>query len=103
MIYTLFILLIIILLVSYFFTKDIFSPPCMICESYVLAVYCAILNIDKWDISLSEKTLFIIFYGVLIFVITYFACSLLSKYKKQKEKRDMQREEEKYLMNIKKH
>ncbi len=87
MIYTLFILLIIILLVSYFFTKDIFSPPCMICESYVLAVYCAILNIDKWDISLSEKTLFIIFYGVLIFVLTYFACSLLSKYKKQKEKR----------------
>ena len=79
MIYLLFVLLIVILALSYMFTKDIFSPPCMICESYVLAVFCAILNIDKWGISLHEKTVYLILYGVLLFVLSYFVFCILSK------------------------
>ena len=71
MIYILFFILIIIYLVSYFVSQKFFSPSCLICLSYIVAVYFAILNINVWKIDLSEKTFWIIIVGVLAFVMQF--------------------------------
>lgn len=88
MIYVLLIVIIVIFILSYLFTKDIFSPPCMICESYALAVVCAILNIKKWGIDLGGKTIFIILFGILLFVIPYIFFSLVTVRRNKKEIKD---------------
>lgn len=86
MIYVLFIVLIGFLGISYLYTKDIFSPPCMICESYILATFCALLNVKRWVIDLRERTVLILLYGVLVFIIAYFLFSLISKIREKKIK-----------------
>ena len=79
LIYALLIALVIILIISYLLTKDVFSPPCMICESYTFAVFCAILNIKKWGIDLSQKTVFLILIGIGTFVFSFFIFMALYK------------------------
>ena len=71
-IYLLLTALIIIFLVVLHFDKDFFSPSAMICESYILAVLCAIYNIDYWKINLSKRTMFVIIVGIISFVFTSF-------------------------------
>ena len=72
MIYFLLFLIIIIFLVVLVNDKNLFSPSSIICESYILAVLCAIINIDKWNISISVKTFQIIIIGILSFIIPSF-------------------------------
>lgn len=69
MIYTLLIILIIVFCLVLFFDRDIFSPAALICESYLLALVCAIMNIFLWNINLSFSTMQIILIGVFSFVI----------------------------------
>lgn len=68
-IYLLLEFVIIIFIMSLVFTRDIFSPSCIICESYILAVISAIWNIDKWNVNLHSNTIFIITIGIVIFCI----------------------------------
>lgn len=72
MIYFLLFLIIIIFLIVLKNDKNLFSPSAIICESYILAVLCAIINIDKWNINISIKTFQIIIIGILSFVIPSF-------------------------------
>lgn len=72
MIYFLLFLIIIIFLVVLVNDKNLFSPSSIMCESYILAVLCAIINIDKWNISISVKTFQIIIIGILSFIIPSF-------------------------------
>lgn len=69
MIYILLVALVLLFCFMLLFDKDVFSPACLICESYVLAVMCAIMNIDLWGIDLSSSTIKIIIIGVLAFII----------------------------------
>lgn len=72
MIYFLLLIIIIIYLVVLVNDKNLFSPSSIMCESYILAVLCAIINIDKWNISISVKTFQIIIIGILSFIIPSF-------------------------------
>ena len=71
-IYFLLAILILVFLLVLYLDKDFFSPSAMICESYILAVLCAIYNVDYWKIDLSYKTMYVILCGVLSFVVTSF-------------------------------
>lgn len=71
-IYFLLAILIVFFLIVLYFDKDFFSPSAIICESYILAVLCAIYNVDYWKINLSYKTMNIILIGVLSFILTSF-------------------------------
>lgn len=68
-IYELLFWVVVIFLISLLFTRDIFSPSALICESYILAILCAIYKIDAWGIALHYNTLTIILVGLLCFVI----------------------------------
>ena len=52
----------------------------MICESYILAVLCTMYNIDYWKVDLSFKTMKVILFGVLSFVITWFTSYVTAIY-----------------------
>lgn len=72
MIYFLLFVIIIIFLVVLVNDKNLFSPSSIMCESYILAVLCAIINIDKWNVNISIKTFQIIIVGILSFVVPSF-------------------------------
>ena len=84
MIYYLLIALIIIFLIVVVIDKDLFSPAAMICESFILAVFCASLNIRQWNIHLSSTTFFIILIGVLSFVLPSLIIGHISTKKPEK-------------------
>ena len=86
MIYILFISLIVIFLLSYFFTRKIMSPACILSGVYAVSVYLAILNIERWNISLSSKTVFLILIGVISFVIPSIIITLLYFYNNHNNK-----------------
>lgn len=69
MIYVLLIGIIILFIVSYFVSRDVFHPMCLICLAFFLSVFCAILNIQNWEINLSIKTTMIILVGLISFII----------------------------------
>lgn len=98
MLYVLLMILIGIFMFVIIADKDIFSPAAIICESYMLAVICASLNIELWNISLSIKTLKIILIGVLSFVIP--SLILLHTYIKDK-KNDVEEEQMRFSLNKK--
>lgn len=83
MLYLLLLVLVLIFVFVVFLDKDIFSPSAIICESYILAVLCAMLNIKNWNISLSMNTFKMIIIGVLSFVIP--SLILLHTYLKRKQ------------------
>jgi len=70
MIYLLLAIILIIFLIVIYIDKDLFSPSAIICESYLLAVICAIFNIELWNINLGSETVKVILVGILIFVVT---------------------------------
>lgn len=69
MIYFLFGIVILFFIISFFITRDIFSPSCILCESYILAIFFAMLNISKWSINLGNNTVILIIIGILSFLI----------------------------------
>lgn len=77
MIYILLISLIIIFLISYYFTRKIMSPACIISGIYIVSVYLAILNIETWNIELSYPTIRLIIVGVLSFVLPSIIITLI--------------------------
>lgn len=51
-------------------SKDLFSPSSILCLSYILAIICAIYNIDNWRINLHYNTFWIIIIGIISFLIS---------------------------------
>ncbi len=87
MIYYLLIVLIIFFLIVIAIDKDVFSPSAMICESYILAVFCASLNIKKWGIDLSSSTFYMIVLGILAFIIPSIITGHFTLKNKKREKK----------------
>lgn len=83
MIYILFGMILMCFIIDYMLEKDFFSPTAILCESYMLAIFLAILNIDKWNIQFHWKTFTIIILGILVFFITSFFIKKLLNYKKR--------------------
>ena len=85
MIYILLIITIVCFAISYLVLRDLFSPSCIISISYILSVFLAILNIDKWGINLESTTVFIITIGLISFIIPSIMITILNKvnYKKK--------------------
>lgn len=80
MIYLLLFFLVNLFLVAFLFTNDILSPACIICESYIIAVGCAIFNVEKWNISLRFYTVVLILIGTSVFVfVSIFMKNIYSK------------------------
>ena len=79
MIYLLLFTIILLFLISYIIVKDIFHPICLMCLTFSLSVFCAIINIEKWTIDLSGKTILIIIIGIISFLIPGFISN--KKYK----------------------
>ena len=89
-IYLLLELIILIFLISLVITRDIFSPACIMCETYILATVSAIFNIDKWGINLHDNTVNTILFGIVSFVIVSVIISLY--YKLNKNKKEVKKE-----------
>lgn len=89
-IYLLLELIILIFLISLVITRDIFSPACIMCETYILATVSAIFNIDKWGINLHDNTVNTILFGIASFVIVSVIISLY--YKLNKNKKEVKKE-----------
>lgn len=68
-IYELLITVIILWIVSIAVRKDLFSPESLLCISYILAIVCAIYNIDNWGINLHYNTYFVIVIGIFSFFL----------------------------------
>lgn len=73
LIYLLLLLIILLWLISYIFTKkDIFSPPSVFCGIFIVSILFCIPNLEKWNFDMGERTFFVVFLGILFFCIGYF-------------------------------
>ena len=86
MIYVLLIIFIAMLIcVYYLFDKEIIEPAVIFVSVYTLSIFCACLNVTKWNINLSITTFWIILIGALEFIaISYYICN---KYKNKNLKK----------------
>lgn len=76
----LFILFVIMLFLAYFlFKKDIIEPTIIFLASYVLSIFCTIINIKKWGIEFSVKTFLILFIGSVEFLLVSYV--IINKFK----------------------
>ncbi len=66
--------IIILFIISYSITKDLFSPGCIICLSYLVSIISGYINssILGWDYSIEGKTAGICIVGISVFVIVFF-------------------------------
>lgn len=71
-IYILLFCIIILWIITLYFSKDIFCPSSILCVSYIVALLSAIYNIERWSIDLHLNTFLIILFGLIIFIITSF-------------------------------
>ncbi len=78
-IYELFIVVLLLWLISVIITKEIFSPCALILVSYILAILCAIYNIENWQINLHNNTFLVILVGLLSFFITSMIISVFMR------------------------
>lgn len=70
LIYILFSLFFLILIYSYLkLDRDFIHPSVIFCLVYIVSIFCAVLNISKWNIQLEMKTFMILFLGALEFVV----------------------------------
>jgi oligosaccharide repeat unit polymerase len=51
------------------FNKDLIQPSVIFCLVYCVSIFCAILNVSKWNIQLEMKTFLILFLGAVEFII----------------------------------
>ncbi len=72
LLYLMCVIILLFLIFSLIITKDIFSPPSIICESYLIAILCTIYNVKLWDFELHLNTFFIMLLGLLSFIIPSF-------------------------------
>jgi len=73
MIYEMLFILIVFFLVGYVITKDLFSPACIICESYIISIIFGCINskLQKWEFSISSKTVGICLIGIAVFEMVF--------------------------------
>ncbi|MFU7516452.1 O-antigen polymerase [Clostridium sp. HCS.1] len=70
MIYILFGLFFLMLIYLYLrFNRDLIQPSVIFCLVYCVSIFCAILNVSKWNIQLEMKTFLILFLGAVEFII----------------------------------
>lgn len=86
MIYELLIIVFLLWIIAIGVTKELFSPCAMLCESYIIAILCAIYNIENWQINLHSNTFFIIVLGLLSFFIISLFMSMLKRRNEKLEK-----------------
>lgn len=60
-----------LLIISFIAIRDIFSPPCIICASYLLSIISGLINsaIVGWDFDISYQTFIVCLIGIGIFVL----------------------------------
>ncbi|WP_304153467.1 O-antigen polymerase [Megamonas hypermegale] len=63
--------------------KDILSPPCILCSSFIIAIVFGIYNIKEWNFNIGERTFMVVIIGIVSFFIGYY---LLSYYMRIKYK-----------------
>lgn len=68
--YILLLILLCMYIVVLIYDKDIFSPACIISESFLFCTLILCFNIKKWNINLSIWTILLIVYGNIIFILT---------------------------------
>lgn len=83
-------IVILIFLISLAITKDIFSPACIMCESYILAIISTIFNIRKWDVNIHSNTVFIIVFGIICFIIISVLVNVYYKHSKVKQDKKLE-------------
>lgn len=73
MLYILLFLLIVLFGIMYFFSRDIFSPSCVLCESYIISIISGIIhsNMLGWEFNISLNTFGICFVGIAFFELSY--------------------------------
>ncbi|MCB6607715.1 O-antigen polymerase [[Clostridium] symbiosum] len=73
MIYILLFLLVVLFGIIYFFSRDIFSPSCVLCESYIISIISGIIHSKMlgWDFNISLKTFGLCLIGMVIFELAY--------------------------------
>ena len=90
MIYYLLIVLILMLIISYFvFERDLLAPAVVLSIVYILSTIFAIYNIEEWAIELHSKTFWVIVLGNLTFLITAIIIHMI--YGKKKKSRDSEK------------
>mgnify|MGYP004662994143 FL=1 len=74
MIYILLIIFIAMLIgVYYLFDKEIIEPVIIFVTAYTLSIFCACLNVAKWNINLSLTTFLVLLIGAIEFIaISYY-------------------------------
>lgn len=73
LIYLLLVLLILIWMFSYFFSKkDILNAPSVLCIVFIISVLNAIINKDIWNFNMGERTFLVILLGVFSFCLFYY-------------------------------
>ncbi len=74
MIYILLIIFIAMLIgIYYLFDKEIIEPVIIFLTAYTLSIFCACLNVAKWNINLSLTTFLVLLIGALEFIaISYY-------------------------------
>lgn len=82
-------IVILIFFISLAITKDLFSPACIMCESYILAIISTIFNIKKWNVNIHSNTVFIIIFGIICFVIVSVLVNVYYKYTKIKKDKEL--------------
>lgn len=86
---------IMLLIVSYFlFKKDILQPGVIFIAAYVVSVFCAVLNIDKWNINFHTNTFLVLLLGAIEFIaISYIVFKIFNKkYPKEEKQSDLKKE-----------
>lgn len=84
MLIDLLILLVILLIISYIFSKNVFSPSCIFCAMFIVSVVFANYAADGWNFQLSKKGFFILICGIISFVISSLLIHLLMEKRAKK-------------------
>ena len=83
-IYILTVFFILMLILSYnFFDKELVHPAVIFSFMYTICIFSTIYNIEKWNVSISPKTMFLLMLGSLEFIGI---CFFVKRYFKKKHK-----------------
>lgn len=84
MLETFLVIVIILFFISFAITRDILSPACTICLSYLIAGFCGVIgaNITDFDYSISDRTILILVVGLCTFLLVSCVLHLLLGRKK---------------------
>lgn len=74
MLLILLILILMIFFIMYFLTRDLFSPGCILCESYLLSIISGYINskLLGWNFTINSQTFLVCIVGILSFEIVFF-------------------------------